>query len=182
MGAAPRHEPRSLLHHGSLSPGETLVSQAGQPYLSSRGRVKGHTWNYCAELAWERGKGNSTFMRTPPLFCTSPTHLSYAILLHPIICSLSFSLAGCNAEGIATDLAEVYDFTTRQWTPLPNIPHRRAACNAAVVHRNKIYLIGGGSTTNSDPSPPSIALISSGDNGTRISQMWGGGGGGGGRL
>ena len=115
MGAAPRHEPCSLLHHGRLSPGETLHSR----YIHA-----------CAR-------------RPSSFFCTSPTHLSYAILLHPIICSLSFSLAGCNAEGIATDLAEVYDFTTRQWTPLPNIPHRRAACNAAVVHRNKIYLIGG---------------------------------------
>ena len=44
---------------------------------------------------------------------------------------------------MATDLAEVYDFTTKQWTPLPNIPHRRAAASSAIVHSNKIYLIGG---------------------------------------
>ena len=44
---------------------------------------------------------------------------------------------------MATDLAEVYDFTTRKWSPLPNLPHRRAACTKAVVHGNKIYLIGG---------------------------------------
>lgn len=37
----------------------------------------------------------------------------------------------------------MYDFTTRTWTPLPNIPSRRASCNTAVVHRDKIYLIGG---------------------------------------
>lgn len=61
-----------------------------------------------------------------------------------IICSFSFSPpAGCDKEGIATDLAEVYDFTTREWSPLPNIPNRRAACTKSVVHDNKIYLIGG---------------------------------------
>ena len=51
--------------------------------------------------------------------------------------------AGCDAQGVATDLAEEYDFATRQWSPLPNIPHRRAACSRSVVHGNKIYLIGG---------------------------------------
>ena len=51
--------------------------------------------------------------------------------------------AGCDAEGIATDLAEVYDFTTKEWSPLPNIPHKRAACSKAVVHGHKIYLISG---------------------------------------
>jgi hypothetical protein len=54
-----------------------------------------------------------------------------------------YVLAGCDKEGVATDLAEVYDFTMREWAPLPNIPHRRAACSTAVVHGNKIYLIGG---------------------------------------
>ena len=54
-----------------------------------------------------------------------------------------YNTAGCDAEGLATDLAEVYDFTTNLWSPLPNIPHNRAACGKAVVHRDKIYLIGG---------------------------------------
>ena len=68
----------------------------------------------------------------PPKPCLLPPSLS-----------LSLTTAGCDAEGIATDLAEVYDFTVRQWTPLPHIPHRRAACNTSVVHGNRIYLIGG---------------------------------------
>ena len=57
--------------------------------------------------------------------------------------SATASAGGCNSEGIATDLAEVYDFTTRLWTALPNIPNRRAACNTAIVTDNRIYLIGG---------------------------------------
>ena len=37
----------------------------------------------------------------------------------------------------------MYDFTTQKWNLLPNIPHRRAAGAPAVVHGDKIYLIGG---------------------------------------
>lgn len=50
---------------------------------------------------------------------------------------------GCDPEGKATNVAEVYNFTTKLWHQLPNMPTCRAACTGMVFHEKKIILIGG---------------------------------------
>ena len=40
-------------------------------------------------------------------------------------------------------MAEVFDFSTKRWTALPSMPRKRAAASGAVVHENKIIVIGG---------------------------------------
>ena len=39
--------------------------------------------------------------------------------------------------------AEVFDFDTRQWSSLPEMPVRRAAATGAIIRENKIIVVGG---------------------------------------
>ena len=45
--------------------------------------------------------------------------------------------------GKALNVAEVYDFSTKTWHQLPNMPTCRAACSQLVFHENKMIVIGG---------------------------------------
>ena len=45
--------------------------------------------------------------------------------------------------GHPINTAEVYDFSSKVWSPLPDLPRNRAACPRAIVRENKIYLVGG---------------------------------------
>lgn len=40
-------------------------------------------------------------------------------------------------------VAEVYDFASKKWSSLPDMPMKRAAAAAAVVRNNKIIVVGG---------------------------------------
>ena len=50
---------------------------------------------------------------------------------------------GCDKDGVAINVAEVYDFVSKEWSALPEMPTRRAACNAVAVLHDKLVLVGG---------------------------------------
>ena len=50
---------------------------------------------------------------------------------------------GCDIKGTAVKVAEVYDFATKKWSSLPEMPTNRAASTGAIVRENKIIVIGG---------------------------------------
>ena len=50
---------------------------------------------------------------------------------------------GCDIKGTAVNVAEVYDFATKKWSFLPEMPTKRAASTGAIVRENKIIVIGG---------------------------------------
>ena len=52
-------------------------------------------------------------------------------------------VGGCNVAGQPIATAEVFDFDTRKWTSLPDMPVPRAASTGAVVNGNQIIIVGG---------------------------------------
>ena len=53
------------------------------------------------------------------------------------------NIGGCDIKGVPIKAAEVYDFATKKWTVLPDMPTKRASASAAVVRNNKIIVVGG---------------------------------------
>lgn len=74
-------------------------------------------------------------------FSMSPFHIPEVVDL--LTSSSRTHSGGCDPQGKAISVAEVYDFSTRKWSSLPNMPNNRAAATAAVVHGNKIIIPGG---------------------------------------
>lgn len=50
---------------------------------------------------------------------------------------------GCDVKGKALSVAEVYDFSSKSWHQLPNMPTRRAASTGLVFHEGKMIVVGG---------------------------------------
>jgi len=40
-------------------------------------------------------------------------------------------------------MVEVYDFATKKWSSLPDMPTKRAASSGAIIWENKLIVIGG---------------------------------------
>ena len=57
-------------------------------------------------------------------------------------------LGGCDKQGLPISRAEVYDFDTKTWSRLPDLPTPRAAAgnNGCVVHNNKLIIVSGVTT------------------------------------
>lgn len=54
-----------------------------------------------------------------------------------------YVIGGCDKFGHAVNTAMVYDFASRQWNSLPDMPRNRAAVTTAVIRDNKIIIVGG---------------------------------------
>lgn len=52
-------------------------------------------------------------------------------------------LGGCDVKGQPIASVEVFDFDSRQWSPLPDLPIPRAASTGAIVRGNRIMVVGG---------------------------------------
>lgn len=50
---------------------------------------------------------------------------------------------GCDPQGIAIDIAEVYDLETKKWSLLPSMPTKRAAASSVAIVRKRLVVIGG---------------------------------------
>ncbi|KAL5515241.1 hypothetical protein EMCRGX_G000380 [Ephydatia muelleri] len=65
-----------------------------------------------------------------------------------------YVFGGCDPQGAAIDIAEVYDLATKTWSLLPSMPTKRAAASKVAVVRKRLVVIGG-----VDPKQAPLAAV-----------------------
>ena len=67
----------------------------------------------------------------------------YALLPPPPLSLFLTSPGGCNQSGQPINDAEVFDFSSKKWNAIHQMPTKRAASKAAIVREGKIIIVGG---------------------------------------